>query len=140
MSPKNKTVWAAMGLMVAILLGIALLTNPAPAEPNEKSGQAKDATAQNSSSAPPGTSEPPALPAFQTTEKRFEVLAVRQDGTYRVRVMGASQETDLFIPADANVTAGSRGDIGAGTILTVERYLDAANGIVATELSIATAL
>ncbi len=136
MSSKIKTALIGLVLVFVILIVVSLLTAPAPTGNNPADN---GATSQNNNPAAPDNGQPPAAPALQTKELRLEVLVVKQDATYRVRDVDAKTESDLFIPSDANITAGSRQAIKEGTELTVQKFMTAANGIVATQLSVTTA-
>lgn len=134
-STKKIIFWVVVGVVaVAVIL---VLASPTP-EKTAQPGQATTSPATQSAS-PPASNEPPPMPALQTKELRLEVLVVRQDGTYRVRDVDANTESDLFIPSDANITAGSRPGIKEGTALTVQKFMTVANGLVAVQLSVATA-
>lgn len=137
MSSKIKTALIGVVLVFVILIVVSLLTKPAPTGNNPANNGGE--TSQNNNPAAPVDSAPPAAPAFQTKELRLEVLVVKQDGTYRVRDVDANTESDLFIPSDANITAGTRAGIKVGSALSVQKFMVAANGLVATELSIPTA-
>lgn len=135
MSSKIKTALIGLALVFVILIIVSLLTPPAPTG-NSPAGNG--ATSQNSNPAAPEASQPPAAPAMQTKELRLEVLVVNQDATYRVRDVDANTESDLFIPSDANITAGSREAIKEGTLLSVQKFMQVSNGLVAVQLSIPT--
>ena len=132
MSQKAKTtILVGLGILV-VLFVIATLSAPKPAD--------KEPLANNQPAATSAAklNEPPAPPEFQTSERRYEVVAVVDKDTYRGRELTTQAEVELFIPSDAIITAGQRDRIEVGTILTVQRFMEFTNGLVAVDLSIST--
>ncbi len=132
MSQKVKTtILVALGILI-VLFVIAALSAPEAADKKPQS------SSQPAAAPPAKPNEPPAPPEFQTSERRYEVVAVVDKDTYRGRELTTQAEVELFIPSDAIITAGQRDRIEVGTILTVQRFMEFTNGLVAVDLSIST--
>jgi|GEM_PF-3279191 len=140
LSKKIKVILFSILAVVIVLVVIALATAPSqPTNPAGSAGQNQKENEQQPTAERSGTVDnPPPPPVFQTSERVYEVISGGADFTYRVREAATQKELDLFLPSDANITAGSRESIKAGTILTVQRFIDLANGIIANDLSIST--
>lgn len=133
MSQKIKTtILIILGLLI-VLFVLAAATAP---DSKTITPQANNQAAETPDNA--RVAEPPLPPAFQTSEKRYEVLAVKGNDTYQVRDLADNKELDVFLPSDAIVTAGQISNIEPGTILTAQKLMELANGVVLTELSIST--
>lgn len=131
MTATIKKVLIGLAIVFALLVFASLLITPPPEDNNPVSNTPESPSA--------AAGELPPAPSFATAEKRYEVAEIKPDNTYRVLDLADNAEVELFIPADANITAGQRSGIAVGTIITVQRYMEVANGLVAAELSIATA-
>lgn len=134
-SKKIKIILLSLLGIVIVLVVIALITAPSqPAGPAAQNNE-QPAAALNGGT----VTEPAPPPVFQESERRFEVLSIGENDAYRVRELSSQKELDIFLPQGAIVTAGSIKNIKAGTILTAQRFVELANGLMVTELSISTA-
>lgn len=134
MSQKMKTtILIILGLLIIwFVLAIFMAPDSKTTTP-QANNQAAETAADNAK-----VTEPPLPPAFQASEKRYEVLAVKADDAYQARDLADNKELEVFLPSDAIVTAGQIANIEPGTILTVQKFMELANGVVITELSIST--
>ena len=141
MSQKVKTtILVVLGLII-ILFVLAMVFSP---KPEGAKAPANSPTAETPSQ-PVNTANgdlniPPLPPVLESSERQFEVISAKEGAkdTYQARDLANNNEVELFIPSDANITAGSRASIQAGTILTVQKFIVLANNVIATDLSIST--
>lgn len=142
LSKKIKITLLSLFGIAVILVVLALVTTPSqPASPAGQNNE-QEAVAPNQETTAPNSgaiTEPPPSPTVQTDEKQFMIISIGTNDTYRVRDLADNKEIDLFILSDAQITAGQRSDIKPETIVTVTKYLVFANGLMATELSVAAA-
>lgn len=138
MTSKIKTALIGVVVVFVILIVASLLASPNPAANNAGSADTSSPAAQNNNSAPAAATEPPPAPVFQSTEKNYQIIQPRQDGTYRARDLATNKEVELFIPEGSIFTAGDRGGLVENAFLTATRYLEGANGLVVSELTVST--
>ena len=141
MSQKIKTTILIILGLIIVLFVLSLITAPKPetAQPQANNEPAA-APSQPIDTANGDLNVPPPPPVFQSSERRYVVLSAKENikDTYQVRDLADNKEVDLFLPSDAIITAGKRANITAGTILTVQTFMELSNGVVATNLSIST--
>lgn len=141
MSQKIKTaILIVLGLIIILFVWAMISSsNPETSKaPANNNGAAAPQAPVNTANGDLNTPPPP--PVFQSSERRFEVTGAKegQKDTYLTRDLSNNKEVEVFIPSDANITAGKRASIQAGTILTVQKFIELSNNLIATDLSIST--
>lgn len=73
---------------------------------------------------------------YMTGNLRLQILSGPTDTyNYRARYLASGAETNITIPGDANII-GSRQKITAGRKITVTRYMEVPDGLVAADLTV----
>lgn len=81
-------------------------------------------------------SKPPTAPVINEVSRNFEILSVENYENYTAKDFESGKEVKLIIPSGANFIKGNIESIKVGSKIGAERILEAANGIVVTQLSV----